>query len=112
MHNDSLLAPAVGHDDLAGESLVSDRDRGHPLAVGSTLNRLQLGIPERVPRAGTSGSSLPPERLDELFVELHLDSYAEAQDEIVLSEDATDDPLHGRQDGPSSTTTKAVISIC
>ena len=35
---------------------------------------------------------------DALLVELFLDSYAEAPEEIVLDMDATDDPLHGRQE--------------
>ena len=32
-------------------------------------------------------------------MELFLDSYSEAPEEIVLDVDATDDPLHGRQEG-------------
>ena len=34
-----------------------------------------------------------------LLVELFLDSHAAAPEEIVLDVDATDDPLHGRQEG-------------
>ena len=40
-----------------------------------------------------------PQRLDALLVELFLDSHAAAPEEIVLDVDATDDPLHGRQEG-------------
>lgn len=38
-------------------------------------------------------------REDILLVELFLDSYAEAPEEIVLDVDVTDDPLNGRQEG-------------
>ena len=38
-------------------------------------------------------------QLDALLVELFLDGYAEAPQEIVLDLDATDDPLHGQQEG-------------
>ena len=40
-----------------------------------------------------------PQRLDALLVELFLDGHAAAPEEIVLDVDATDDPLHGRQEG-------------
>ena len=39
------------------------------------------------------------EAVEELFVDVFLDSYACAPKEIVLDFDATDDPLHGRQEG-------------
>lgn len=39
------------------------------------------------------------QQLDALLVELFPDSYAEAPEEIVLDVAATDDPLHGRQEG-------------
>ena len=47
LRDDSLLALALGSDDLSGERRVRERDRGHPLAGSSTLNRLELGTPEQ-----------------------------------------------------------------
>ena len=46
LRDDSLLALAAGCDDLTGENRVRERDRGHPLAGSSTLNRFELGVPE------------------------------------------------------------------
>ncbi len=46
LRDDSALALAVGCDDLTGDDRARERDRGHPLAGSSTLNRLELGTPE------------------------------------------------------------------
>ncbi len=73
--------------------------RGHPLAGSSTLNRLELGTPEQAPQDRYKRIVADPQRLDALLVELFLDSHAAAPEEIVLDVDATDDPLHGRQEG-------------
>ncbi len=65
----------------------------------STLNRLELGTPEQAPQDRYKRIVADPQRLDALLVELFLDSHAAAPEEIVLDVDATDDPLHGRQEG-------------
>ena len=46
LRDDSL--PALAGDDLTGERRV--RDRGHPLAGPSALNRLEPGVPGEVDR--------------------------------------------------------------
>jgi hypothetical protein len=40
-----------------------------------------------------------PEAMDELLVDLFLEAYDTAPEEIILDVDATDDPLHGHQEG-------------
>ena len=99
LRDDSLLALAVGRDDVTGASRARERDRGHPLAASSTLNRLELGTPEQAGQDRYKRIVADPQQLDALLVELFLDSYAEAPEEIVLDVDATDDPLHGQQEG-------------
>ena len=99
LRDDSLLALAVGSDDLSGERRLRERDRGHPLAGSSTLNRLELGTPEQAQQDRYKRIVVDPHQLDALLVELFLDSHAEALEEIVLDVDATDDPLHGHQEG-------------
>jgi hypothetical protein len=69
-----------------------------PLAGKSTLNRLELtpaGSPaaERYNKISYSG-----EALDTLLVDLFLEAHLRAPREIVLDLDATDTPLHGRQE--------------
>ena len=40
-----------------------------------------------------------PEAMDDLVVDLFLEAYDTAPEEIILDVDATDDPLHGHQEG-------------
>jgi hypothetical protein len=85
---DPLLGIVCGRD--------SDDD---PLAGKSTLNRLELG-------RGASSKTDRYKRIEwdegkirEFFVDAFLDSYVTAPDEIVIDFDATDDPVHGGQEG-------------
>jgi hypothetical protein len=67
------------------------------LAGKSTLNRLELH-----PAAGVDRyHKIMPDSagIERLFVELFLEAYPKAPAEIVLDLDATDDPLHGHQEG-------------
>ena len=68
-----------------------------PLAGKSTLNRLELHE-----SAGSSRyHKIRPdgEAIERLWVDLYLDAHREAPSEITLDLDATDDPLHGHQEG-------------
>ncbi|HEX9456816.1 MAG TPA: IS1380 family transposase [Candidatus Acidoferrum sp.] len=99
---------ALGYEDLNDhEELRNDpllgmlagrRDRNAPLAGKSTLNRL-----ERTPSEVFSASryhkiGYSPEAIDELLVDIFLEAHRQAPREIVLDLDATDTPLHGRQE--------------
>jgi Transposase DDE domain group 1 len=81
---------------LLAEKLEADRERCAAVAGKSTLNRLELSGPEatRYHKIGHDAAAI-----ERLFVDLFLESRAEAPDEIVLDFDATDDPLHGEQEG-------------
>ena len=50
LRKDSVLALLVGKQDLTGDELVREQDRGSPLAASSTLNRLELSTPEDADR--------------------------------------------------------------
>ena len=80
---------------LAGK-LEARRQDCAPVAGKSTLNRLELsrGAPTRYHKIAHE-----PAAIERLFVELFLDSHKVAPEEIVLDLDATDDPLHGHQEG-------------
>jgi len=95
---DPLLALLVGKRDLGGAQRARARDRGQVLAGKSTLNRLELG-------AGATGGehryrkiTLDADAVDRFFVEVYLQAHPEPPASIVLDLDATDDPLHGRQE--------------
>ncbi len=95
----------VGHDELrfdpvlaalAGKLAARRRDCA-PLAGKSTLNRLEhapSGVATRYHRIGHDGAAI-----ERLFVDLFLKAHATPPREIVLDLDATDDPLHGHQEG-------------
>jgi len=96
---DSLLALAVGKSDPEGQTRRRARDRGRALASHCTLNRLEL-TPEAVDPKNRYWKILhDPARCEALLVDLFLDAFDQAPEEIVLDFDATDDPVHGDQEG-------------
>ena len=96
---DALLAACVGKSDPTGESRRRARDRGRALAGKSTLNRLEWGLVERAVEDRYHRVAVDTEAVDRFFVDVFLDSYDEPPEEIILDVDATDDPLHGHQEG-------------
>lgn len=79
---------------LAGKSRSSTR-----LAGKSTLSRLELSTTadaasDRYKRIAIDGPAV-----DRLLTDAFLESYGEAPERIVLDLDATDFPIHGRQEG-------------
>ena len=99
LRDDSAVAVALQREDVTGEARVRERDRGHPLAGSSTLNRLELGTPEAAATHRYQKIVADPEAIDALLVELFLDAHEQPPEEVVLDLDATDDPLHGHQEG-------------
>ena len=99
LRGDALLSLLVGKRDLTGEKRKRESDRGYALASASTLNRLELGEPEEAAQHRYKRIVSRPEGLDELLVELFMESHRRAPREVWLDLDATDDPLHGHQEG-------------
>ena len=80
---------------LAGK-LEARRRSCAPVAGKSTLNRLELSRPE--PTRYHKISHDPP-AIERLLVDLFIEAHARAPGQIVLDLDATDDPVHGHQEG-------------
>ncbi len=99
LRTDALLAAVVGKRDPTGETRVRERDRGKPLAGKSTLNRLEWGVLDEAREDRYKRIAVSPEAVDRFFVEVFLDGHDEPPEKIVLDIDATDDPLHGAQEG-------------
>jgi hypothetical protein len=80
---------------LAGKLTARRRDCA-PLAGKSTLNRLEHApsAPSRYHKIGHDAAAI-----EGLFVALFLEAHKTPPPEIVLDLDATDDPLHGHQEG-------------
>ena len=90
---------ALRHDPvmaaLAGK-LAARRSDCAPLAGKSTLNRLELSraAPTRYAKLAADASAI-----ERLFVDVFLEAHAKPPSQITLDLDATDDPLHGHQEG-------------
>jgi len=80
---------------LAGK-LAARRSDCAALAGKSTLNRLELSQaePTRYHKISHDAAAI-----EGLFVELFLDAHRRAPEQIILDLDATDDPIHGQQEG-------------
>ena len=92
------------HDDLRHDPMMAvlagkleaRREECAPVAGKSTLNRLELS---RLEPTRYHKISHNPIAIKRLFVDLFLESYERAPSEIILDLDATDDPVHGEQEG-------------
>ena len=94
----------VDHDELRHDpvmaTLVGKLEAGRadcaPLAGKSTLNRLELSRsePSRYHKV-----SHDPCAIEALFVTLFLEAHRKPPGQIILDLDATDDPIHGDQEG-------------
>ena len=80
---------------LAGK-LAAGRANCAPAAGKSTLNRLELS---RAAATRYHRIAHDPAAIESLFVTLFLEAHKTPPSEIVLDIDATDDPLHGHQEG-------------
>ncbi len=80
---------------LAGK-LAARREDCAPVAGKSTLNRLELSRlqPTRYHRISHN-----PIAIKRLLVELFVDAHERPPQQIILDLDATDDPVHGEQEG-------------
>jgi hypothetical protein len=97
---------ALGYEDLNDHEqlrkdpvfgvLAGREELEQPLAGKSTLNRMELGSgePDRYKKI-----TFWKDALDELLVQVFLESQPTAPAEIVLDVDTTDLPLHGHQEG-------------
>lgn len=76
--------------------LAGREELEEPLAGKSTLNRMELGV-------GTKDRykkiTFWKEAVDELLVNMFVESHAQPPDQIILDVDTTDLPLHGQQEG-------------
>ncbi|RYD79951.1 MAG: IS1380 family transposase [Verrucomicrobiaceae bacterium] len=95
LRRDPLLAVAVGKEDPLGEKR-SWRDQGHALAGSSTLNRLELS---NVKESRYHKLDHDPGKIEATLLEMGVRSLPKHAREVVLDFDASDDPLHGRQEG-------------
>src|SRR3989440_7772894 len=94
----------IDHDQLRhdpvmavlGGKLQAKRSNCAPLAGKSTLNRLELS---RTEPSRYHKISYDAALIEAVFVDVFLDAHSTPPSQITLDLDATDDPLHGEQEG-------------
>src|SRR2546422_2680383 len=99
LRRDPLLATLVGKVDPTGAHRLRDRDVGKALAGTNTLNRLELTKEDAGPASRYRKIVIDGAAVDRLLVNVFLQAFRKAPRQIVLDLDATDDPLHGEQEG-------------
>ena len=99
LRKDPLLATLAGKIDPTGQHRERKRDRGKPLAGKSTLNRLELTPCNADRKSRYKKIVVDEDAVERFFVDVFLQAHPEPPDRIILDLDATDDPLHGDQEG-------------
>ncbi len=89
LRNDPLLAVLIEKADPSSQVLAGK----------STLNRLELTQETASRKERYKKIVLDHGAVDRLLVQVFLEAHQEAPQEIILDLDATDDPLHGKQEG-------------
>jgi hypothetical protein len=97
LRTDPLLAAMSGRADVLGEQRHLQHDKGKPLAGKSTLNRLELGA--HGTNARTKKIAAHADKIEALLLRRGVAAIQRQSKAIVLDFDATDDPLHGHQEG-------------
>ena len=99
LRHDVVMGVLCEKSDPSGSDRVRERDRGKAIAGKSTLNRLEL-----TPEGANENSRYKKivaqgEQIDDVMVEVCMESEVQTPAEVVLDVDATDDPLYGKQEG-------------
>ncbi len=99
LRHDPLLALLSGKQDLSGERRKREQDKGRAIAGKSTLNRLEPTPLDADAASRYKKIVADAGAMDDLLVDLFVEAYDSPPKEIILDVDATDDPLHGHQEG-------------
>lgn len=99
LRHDPLLATLCDHSDPEGKQRLHKRDRGKALAGKSTLNRLELTPSHANAQSRYQKIVADHAAMDTLLVDLFLESRKKAPKRLILDMDATDDKIHGDQEG-------------
>jgi len=94
---DPLLSMISGRADVVGAQRKRLEDKGKAMAGSSTLNRLELGSLGGDGRYRKILSD--PQKIEQTLIEQGVKMIPRKSRQIVLDFDATDDPLHGSQEG-------------
>ena len=96
---DPLLASLCGKKDPLGQDRVRKQDRGKALSGKSTLNRLELTPADANAQSRYKKIVGDGEAIEEYFMDEYVRHLPKDTERVTLDLDATDDPIHGQQEG-------------
>lgn len=96
---DPLLATACDKKDPLGNDRENERNKGKALAGKSTLNRLELSGTGDLSKQRYKKITADFDKIENYFVDKFLNTYPKTPKEIIIDVDATDDLIHGDQEG-------------
>jgi len=99
LRRDPLLAASVGHGDPTGTQRRRASDRGKPLAGKSTLQRLEAGSTVQAKEDRYRRIEMVEAEAEKFFIDVFLQGRSQPGEPLILDLDATDDPVHGQQEG-------------
>ena len=100
LRKDPLFATICGKEDPTGNDREQNQDKGIPLAGKSTLNRIEysstdMGKPTRYKKV-----LYCEESIEDFIIDKFIKQYGKTVPRrLMLDIDATDDPIHGQQQG-------------
>jgi hypothetical protein len=99
LRHDVVMGLLCEKSDPSGSERARQRDQGKAIAGKSTLNRLELTPEGANEKSRYKKIVAEGEKIDDLMVDVYIQSQPRAPEEVVLDVDATDDPLYGNQEG-------------
>ena len=99
LRTDPMLAVAVEKADPLGKNRRQAGDRGKALAGKCTLNRLELTAEQVDGQERYKKIAMDGDKIDRWMVDAFIAAHESEPSEIVLDLDATDDTIHGNQEG-------------
>jgi hypothetical protein len=96
---DPLFAVLSGKKDPTGSDRRCEKDQGKALAGKSTLNRLEITPSDANSESRYKKIVYDTKEIEHFFVDFFLESHKTPPERIVLDLDATDDRVHGSQEG-------------
>ena len=99
LRSDPLLATVIGEADPTGRGRRRPDDVGKPLAGKSTLNRFEHGAVSRAAVDRYKRIEVKTGAIEDLLIDLFVETQPAASKRFILDFDATDDPVHGDQEG-------------
>lgn len=99
LRHDVVMGVLCEKSDPTGTDRARKRDRGKVIAGKSTLNRLELTPEDADEKSRYKKIVADAEQIDDLMVDICIQSQPQAPAEVVLDVDATDDLIYGKQEG-------------